>query len=109
MGTAFAASQARLGRAAVQRLANATARLPLGSLVEGIYTRAGAVSGVGAAGMLARDVTFVCLAAEVDAATAKGAPIEITPAITGQAEAWLIAQVEHQHELGRARLTLERP
>lgn len=57
---AFAAAEARIGRAIVARLCNARLGVEGGILIDGILTRAATASPVGSVGMRARDISFHC-------------------------------------------------
>lgn len=101
----FALMEQRLGAATRRAFANATATLPGGVEVDGCFTRAPAQASNGI-GMLSRDVTFACAAADLGEAVQRDTVLTIAGP-TAAAASWRVRARLDELETGDAVLTLE--
>lgn len=106
MSTAFARIEQRLGASTLARLSNATAILPLGSRVDGIFARLPAQAPVGS-GISTRNLTFTGATADFAEPVVRGLSVYIVQgSVTTQ---WLVVDVTALPDLGQTELTLESP
>lgn len=104
MDTPFASPQVRMGESIVRRLANATGQLPLGHQFIGVFSRRAGQAAVGV-GMLAREVTLLCISADLAEPVRRGTALQVEH--LGASTAWLVAEVIPNIERGQTLLALE--
>lgn len=113
MSLAFAAAEARIGRAIGARLANAWLVVGVEDPIAGIFTRSASGAGLGTVGMRARDISLDCDTAALDALStplAAGSAVTVFygDQLVTPAGAYLVrGEPTASHETGRTRLDLE--
>lgn len=110
MPLAFAAAEARIGRAIKARLSNARMVVTAGPTVEGTFTRSAANSPLGGVGMKARDISFECQAEDLPAPVLPGAQVTVyvgDQLVTAAGVYLVRGEPTIQHETGRLRFDLE--